>query len=57
MDVAQKRKLLVAIETLVVRPGEAHAETIADAPNGFQELIKAVTENQINVVYAFGEKS
>lgn len=57
MDMVQKRKLLIAVETLAVRPGNADAETIKDALNGFQELIKHVTENQINVVYVVGGKS
>lgn len=54
MDMAQKRKLLVAVEILAVRPGDATAETINDALVGFQELIKHVTANQISVVYAVG---
>ena len=55
MDMAQKRKLLVAVETLAARPGNADAETIKDALVGFQELIKHVTANQINVVYVYGD--
>lgn len=57
MDMVQKRSLMVAIETLCVRPGNATAETLKDALNGFQELIKHTTENQIVVVYAVGGKS
>ena len=57
MDMSQKRKLLIAVETLAVRPGNADAETIKDALVGFQELIKHVTANQINVVYAYGDSN
>ena len=57
MEMSQKRKLLIAVETLAVRPGNADAETIRDALVGFQELIKCVTANQINVVYAYGDSN
>lgn len=57
MDIAQKRDLMAAVEILCVRPGDATAETLAHALNGFQELIKHTTKNTIVVVYAFGEGS
>ncbi|MCJ0928296.1 hypothetical protein MTX11_09945 [Acinetobacter lwoffii] len=56
MDMSKKRDLMIAVETLCVRPGNADAKTINDALAGFQELIKYVTANQINVVYTMGDK-
>jgi len=53
---SKKRDLMIAVETLCVRPGNADAKTINDALAGFQELIKYVTANQINVVYTMGDK-
>lgn len=55
MDMAKKRDLMAAVETLCVRPGNVTAETIKDALTGFQELIKHTTANTIVVVYAFGD--
>ena len=55
MEMPQKRALMVAIETLCVRPGNANAETLKDALNGFQELIKHTTNNTVVVVYALGD--
>lgn len=55
MEMSQKRALMVAIETLCVRPGNASAETLKDALNGFQELIKHTTNNTVVVVYALGD--
>ena len=54
MDMTKKRDLMIAIETLCVRPGNATEKTISDALNGFQELIKHTTNDTIVVVYAFG---
>ena len=54
MDMAQKRALMVAVETLCVRPGNATADTLKDALNGFQALIKDTTNNTVVVVYAVG---
>jgi len=55
MEMAKKRDLMAAVETLCVRPGNADAETIKDALTGFQELIKHTTANTIVVVYAVGD--
>lgn len=55
MEMAKKRDLMAAVETLCVRPGNADAETIKAALNGFQELIKHTTANTIVVVYAVGD--
>lgn len=54
MDMSKKRSLMIAVETLCVRPGDATAETLADALKGFQELIKHTTNDTIVVVYAVG---
>ena len=54
MDISKKRALMIAVETLYVRPGDATAETLADALKGFQELIKHTTNDTIVVVYAVG---
>jgi len=51
MDIVQKRKLMVAVETLAVRPGNATEHTLADAMVGFQELIKHVNNGELGVVY------
>ncbi|MGO1061821.1 hypothetical protein [Acinetobacter lwoffii] len=55
MEMAKKRDLMAAVETLCVRPGNADAETIKAALTGFQELIKYTTANTIVVVYAVGD--
>ncbi|MTD09865.1 hypothetical protein GIX10_00140 [Acinetobacter sp. YIM 103518] len=54
MDIVKKRDLMIAIETLCVRPGNATEKTISDALTGFQELIKHTTSDAIVVVYACG---
>ncbi|MDX7901846.1 hypothetical protein SJZ78_03025 [Acinetobacter baumannii] len=56
MDVADKRKLIVGVEALAVRPGTVTAETITDVLTGFQELIKESLQGQIEVVYVMKEQ-
>ncbi|WP_245146068.1 hypothetical protein [Acinetobacter pittii] len=56
MDVADKRKLIVGVEALAVRPGTVTAETITDVLTGFQELIKESLQGQIEVVYVMREQ-
>ncbi len=55
MEVSDKRKLLIGIEALVVRPASVTAETITDVLNGFQEIINEQLQGQIEVVYVVKE--
>lgn len=56
MDISDKRKLIVGVEALAVRPGSVTAETITDVLTGFQELIKESLQGQIEVVYVMREQ-
>ncbi|MFW1776613.1 hypothetical protein ACG9XQ_05670 [Acinetobacter baumannii] len=56
MDVSDKRKLIVGVEALAVRPGTVTAETITDVLTGFQELITETLQGQIEVVYVMKEQ-
>lgn len=56
MDISNKRKLIINIEALAVRPATVTAETITDVLTGFQELIKESLQGQIEVVYVMREQ-
>lgn len=51
MEISKRRKLLIAIEILVVRPGAATQMTISDALVGFKDLIEDVTNGELIVNY------
>lgn len=55
MEISKRRKLLIAIEILVVRPGAATQMTISDALVGFKDLIEDVTNRELIVNYEHKE--
>lgn len=51
MEISKRRKLLIAIEILVVQPGKATELTISDALTGFKDLIEDITNGELIVTY------
>ncbi|MBJ8552720.1 hypothetical protein [Acinetobacter bereziniae] len=51
MEISKRKKLLIAIEILVVRPGKATELTISDALVGFKDLIEDITNGELIVTY------